>query len=63
VKPGSARDVGVQIPAEDIFVGKCHFACVTGGPESTSRNNYILYYSGNDLINSIWLTDVSSDFY
>lgn len=53
VKPGSARDVGVQMPSEDIFVEKCHFGCVTGGPELSPRNNYILCYFGNDLINSI----------
>lgn len=63
VKSGRARDVGVQMKSEEVSVGKCHFGCVTGGPELAPRSNYVLYHSGNDLINSIQLIDVASDFY
>lgn len=62
-KSGRARNVGVQTKSEEASVGKCHFGYVTGGPELTPWSDYVLYHSGNDLINSIQLIDVASDFY
>lgn len=63
VKSGRTGNVGVQTQSEEMSVGKCHSGCVTRGPELTPRSNYVLYCSGNDLINFIQLTDVTSNFY